>query len=99
MSSKCDLCMSWQKNDIASRNFEDLMHVQVLNGVSCDYYKKPEILSEFEECFKNVVEQDLINRINNSPYLVVMLDETCDISVDDDDDELEFNDASTLLGH
>ena len=24
----------------------------------------------------------MINRINNSPYLVVMLDETCDISVE-----------------
>ena len=70
------------KNDIASRNFEDLMHVQVLNGVSCDYYKKPEMMSEFEQCFENVVEQDLINRIDNSPYLGVMLDETCDISVE-----------------
>ena len=71
--------MSWQKMILLA---ETLMHVQVLNGVSCDYYKKTEILSEFELCFKNVAEQDLINRINNSPYLVVMLDETCDISVE-----------------
>ena len=70
------------KNDIASRNFEDLMHVQVLNGITCDYYKKPEILSEFEQCFENVIEKNLIVRINESPYLGIMLDETCDISVE-----------------
>ena len=34
-------CMS--KHEIASSNFADLMHVQILNGVSCGYYTKPKI--------------------------------------------------------
>ena len=66
-----------RENPVASRNFENLMHVQVLNGITCDYYKKPEILSEFEQCFENVIEKNLIVRINESPYLGIMLDETC----------------------
>ena len=47
-----------------------------------DDYKKPEILSEFELCFENVIQDDLLAIINNSPYLGVMLDEACDISVE-----------------
>ena len=43
------------KNDIAASNFNDLMQVQVLNGVTCDYYKKPEIVTEFEQCIESVM--------------------------------------------
>ena len=69
------------KNDIAASNFNDLMQVQVLNGVTCDYYKKPEIVTEFEQCIESVIEKDILGRIRASPFLGIMLDETCDISV------------------
>ena len=63
-------CMT--KNDIAASNFQDLMHVQVLNSVTCDYSKKLEILTEFEQCFESVIEKDLLSQMKESLFLGIM---------------------------
>lgn len=46
------------------------------------FYTKPEIVTEMEECLFEAIEQSLMQDIKDSPYFGIMLDETCDISVE-----------------
>lgn len=72
------------KENIASDKFLSLMELQQVNGCSSaeEFYKKPEIVSEMEEAIADVIEKSLISDIQNSGYCGVMLDETCDISIE-----------------
>lgn len=71
------------KRDVAADIFPDFMHVQVLNGITNvdSYYKRPQVISEFEECIERVVAKQLLDKINASEFIGIMLDETCDITV------------------
>ena len=75
-------CMA--KNGISARNFEPLMKLQQVNGCTHadDYYKKPEIVCEMETVLSDQIEKSLLKNITNSPYIGLMLDETCDITVE-----------------
>ena len=75
-------CMA--KNGISARNFEPLMKLQQVNGCTHadDYYKKPEIVCEMETVLSDQIEKSLLRNITNSPYIGLMLDETCDITVE-----------------
>lgn len=74
------------KNNIAAVNFIPIMELQVANGCSdaSVFYKKPEIVSEMESVLTKCVESNLIKGLNDSRTLFIglMLDETCDISVE-----------------
>ncbi|XP_060063627.1 uncharacterized protein C17orf113-like [Ylistrum balloti] len=72
------------KNNIAANNFSNLMELQQLNECrfADDYYTKPEIINEMETAIAAEIENSLFDRIKGSPYYGVMLDETCDISVE-----------------
>ena len=54
-----------------------LLHLQNLNELKFDYYKRPQIIMEFEQ----VIADHLNKQINDSDLLGIMLDETCDISI------------------
>ena len=69
------------KRDIAASCFTDLMYLQTLNSINCDFYKRPQIVSEFEEIIEKTIDKSLLDKIDQSEYLGLMLDETCDISV------------------
>ena len=75
-------CMA--KNGISARNFDPLMKLQQVNGCTHadDYYKKPEIVCEMETVLSDQIEKSLLKNITNSPYIGLMLDETCDITVE-----------------
>ena len=75
-------CMA--KNGISARNFEPLMKLQQVNGCTHadDYYKKPEIVCEMETVLSDQIEKSLLKNITDSPYIGLMLDETCDITVE-----------------
>ncbi|KAH3836733.1 hypothetical protein DPMN_110108 [Dreissena polymorpha] len=62
------------KYDLPSNVFVDLLELQCLNGLKCDYYKRPQILLEFEQIIEQFIAKDLFQTID------VMLDETCDIT-------------------
>ena len=74
------------KNNIAADNFIPIMELQAANGCSdCSvFYRKPEIVSEMEYVLAKCVEDNLIKEINDcqTPFVGLMLDETCDISVE-----------------
>ena len=44
--------------------------------------KRPQVIMEFEESIETVLEKELLSKINSSDYLGIMLDETCDITVE-----------------
>ena len=69
------------KRDIAADTFTDLMHLQNLNGLKCDYFKSPQIVAEYEQIIEQSISDSLLQKINNSEFIGLMLDETCDISV------------------
>ncbi|KAG1686926.1 Transmembrane protein C17orf113 [Nymphon striatum] len=64
--------------------FSDLMQLQVNNGITnCDdFYKKHEVVEEMQECIYTVLDDDMTDAINTSPYYGVMLDETCDVTIE-----------------
>ena len=73
------------KRDIAADVFTSLMDLQLANGVKLnkdDYYKRPQILTEFEQSIQDVIESNLKEKLQASDYIGIMLDETCDISVE-----------------
>ena len=47
-----------------------------------DYYKKTEIVVEMETVLADQVSEFLLKDITGSPFIGVMLDETCDIAVE-----------------
>ena len=44
--------------------------------------KRPQVIMEFEESIETVLEKELLSKINSSDYLGIMLNETCDITVE-----------------
>ena len=74
------------KNNIAADNFIPIMELQAANGCSdaSVFYKKPEIISEMESVLAKCVEDNLIKELNDprTPFIGLMLDETCDISIE-----------------
>ena len=71
-----------EKRDIAADVFTDFTHLQVLNGARCDsYYKRLQVMV-FEELIDTVLEKEFLSKINSSDYLGIMVDETCDITVE-----------------
>jgi hypothetical protein len=72
------------KNNIAADNFTELMNLQELN--SCEnvghYYRSDEAVSEMECVLSNTIEKKVIDDIKASKFIGIMLDETCDISID-----------------
>lgn len=71
------------KNNLPADAFNSLMELQKLNGVPTEtYYSKPAIVTEMECAITHVIEDQLFKNIKSSPYIGVMLDETCDISID-----------------
>ena len=48
------------------------------------FYKKPEVVSEMESVLAKCVDNNLIKELNDSrtPFIGLMLDETCDISTE-----------------
>ncbi len=71
------------KRNIPADVFCDFMELQVLNGAKCEnYYKSSNIVSEFEQCILEVTEAELLEKIKASNYVGIMLDESCDISVE-----------------
>ena len=52
------------------------MYLQTLNGINCDYYKRPQIVSEFEEIIEKTIGKSLLDKIDQREYLGPMLDET-----------------------
>ena len=75
-------CMA--KKGISARNFVPLMKLQQDNGCEYadQYYNKPEIVSEMETVLSDQIEKSLLQNINESPYIGLMLDENCDITVE-----------------
>lgn len=70
-------------NNIAADNFRDLLDLQVLNGVKVkQYYKRPQIVSEMEECIEQVAAESILDKLQASDFIGLMLDETCDVSVE-----------------
>ena len=69
---------------IPANDFEDLMELQKANG--CEnadiFYTKPEIVCEMETVLSDQIEKTLITDIKDSPFFGVMLDETCDITIE-----------------
>ncbi|XP_045172073.2 zinc finger protein 862-like [Mercenaria mercenaria] len=71
------------KRNLPGDVFSSLMELQQLNGVEIDtYYTKPEIVSEMECSIYNVIEDNMLNDIKSSEFMGIMLDETCDISIE-----------------
>ena len=74
------------KTNIAANNFIPIMELQAANGCSdaSVFYKKPEIISEMESVLAKCVEDNLIKELNDprTPFIGLMLDETCDISIE-----------------
>ena len=75
-------CMA--KHGISARTFPALMKLQQENGCSdaSEYYTKPEVVVEMETVLSEQIQQSVIDEINDSPYFGLMLDETCDITVE-----------------
>ena len=69
------------KRDLPADVFTDIMQLQCLNGLKCDFYKRPQIIMEFEECIEKPLFKNLLEKMEKSDYIGVMLDETCDISI------------------
>ena len=46
------------------------------------FYSKPEVISGMETAIFGPIEKGLIQDINESPFFAVMLDETCDITIE-----------------
>ena len=69
------------KRDLPADVFTDIMQLQCLNGLKSDFYKQPQIIMEFEECIEKSLFENLLEKIEKSDYIGVMLDETCDISI------------------
>ena len=59
--------------------------LEVLEESGCEYtaefYRKPEVVSEMETALSKTIEESLIAELNKSPFIGVILDETCDISI------------------
>ena len=75
-------CMA--KNGISASNFVPLMQLQKDNECLCadQFYTKPEIVCEMEQVINNQIHKTLIKQIKDSSYFGIMLDETCDISIE-----------------
>ncbi|KAJ8303281.1 hypothetical protein KUTeg_019677 [Tegillarca granosa] len=75
-------CMA--KCGISARNFGNSMQLQQENGCKFadDYFVKPETVTEMETVLGDQIEKDLICDILDCPYIGIMLDETCDITVE-----------------
>ena len=43
------------KGDLPADVFTDIMHLLCLNGLKCDFYKRPQIIMEFEECIASTL--------------------------------------------
>ena len=72
------------KKNIAADNFADIMSLQELNGCPNvgQYYKSAESVNEMECVLASVIEEQTLKDIRLSNFIGIMLDETCDISVD-----------------
>ncbi|XP_067031378.1 uncharacterized protein C17orf113-like [Acropora muricata] len=74
------------KNNIAADNFIPIMELQAANGCSdaSVFYKKPKIISEMESVLAKCVEDNFIKELKDprTPFIGLMLDETCDISIE-----------------
>ena len=69
------------KRDLPADVFTDIMQLQCLNWLKCDFYKQPQIIMEFEECIEKSLFKNLLEKIEKSDYIGFMLDETCDMSI------------------
>ena len=67
------------KKDIPADTFIDLVHLQNLNGLKYDYYKRLQITTNLREY--GAMSELWLAKVRNSKFIGVMLDETCDISV------------------